>query len=329
MRAAASSRGPSGRAPSLSPLWSIEGVTGERFERELRAARTPVLMKGAAASWPAVSSWTPEAFGERFGALPVTPSVNLPDTEVPYLYRDRDFRRSMTMAEFIRRMSSGERCYLDQMDVASCRGLAAEYDFAAFGPEAVKVIALWIGAHTSSGLHYDWVDNLFVQVYGAKRVILAAPEEAVHLYPFPDNHTKSRIAPRDPDLRAFPRFRNARLFAGTVEPGDVLYIPRGWWHFLSAPGASISLTCWYGPPLTPGQELEAVLRLRDPLVWARIARDFVWHGVLARPYQSRLYSLPPSGLMLYELVRQQVQQQVQQRVRRRLRGLRRRARRPA
>jgi hypothetical protein len=263
-------------------------------------------MRGAAASWPAVSSWTPDLLGERFANLAVTPSVNLPDTEVPYQHRDRDFRRSMTMAEFVRRMHSGERCYLDQMNAAFCDGLGADYDFAAFEPEDVKVVALWMGAYTCSGLHYDWVDNLFAQVYGTKQVILAPPEDGPNLYPFPDNHTKSRVAPRHPDLRAFPRFRTARLFAGVVEPGDVLYIPKGWWHFFAAPASSISLTCWYGAPLAPGREIEALLRLRSPRIWARVVRDFMWHGVLARPHQNRLYGLPPSGLMLYELVRNHV-----------------------
>lgn len=299
---AASTKRPS-QAPAPSPLPSMQGFASERFEREFRSACRPVLMKGAAAAWPAVSSWTPEVLGARFADLAVTPSMDLPDTEVPYRYRERDFRRSMTMTEFVRRMRSGERCYLDQMSIAFCEGASSDYDFAAFGPEDVKVIALWMGAYTCSGLHYDWVDNLFAQVYGTKQVILAPPEEARHLYPFPDNHTKSQVAPRQPDLRAFPRFQHARLLTAVVEPGDVVYIPKGWWHFLGAPGASISLTCWYGSPLTPADELGSLLRQRDPRVVARILRDFVWHGVLARPYQNRLYSLPPTGQMLYELVR--------------------------
>lgn len=280
-------------------------ITSSRPELAQLAGDRPVMMRGAAAAWPAVRGWTPELFGARFAEHAVTPSVNLPDTEVPYRYRDRDYRQAMTMAELVRRMRAGERCYVDQMDVTELGGgLALDYDFAAFGPQAVKVIALWLGAHTSSGLHYDWVDNLFAQIHGTKRVVLAAPDQAPYLYPFADNHTKSQVAPLHPDLRTFPRFRRAALWSGLIEPGDVLYIPKGWWHFFSAPAASISLTCWYGAPLTPRQELAALVRLRSPRVWAGVARDFVWHGVLSRPYHTRLFSLPPSGLMLYDLVRQ-------------------------
>jgi lysine-specific demethylase 8 len=276
-------------------------------------ADRPLLLRGAAAAWPAVRTWTPDLFAARFASLPVTPSVNLPDTEVPYRYRDRDYRRAMSLGELVRRMRAGERCYVDQMDIAGYPGLEADFDFAAFGPRDIKVIALWLGALTSSGLHYDWVDNLFAQIHGTKQVVLAAPDQAPALYPFPDNHTKSQVAPLHPDLRAFPRFARAELFTGSVEPGDVLYIPKGWWHFFAAPGASISLTCWYGAPLTPRQELGALLRMRSPHVWAGVARDFVWHGLLSRPYQHRLFSLPPSGLMLYDLIRQAVTSHVRAR----------------
>jgi lysine-specific demethylase 8 len=166
------------------------------------------------------------------------------------------------------------------------------------------VVALWLGAQASSGPHYDWVDNLFAQVHGEKRVILCAPDEVPALYPFPDNHTKSQVAPLHPALRAFTRFVRAERYESTVGPGDVLFIPKGWWHFFSAPAESISLTCWFGALLTPRQELGALLRLRSPHVWAGVVRDFVWHGMLARPYRHRLFSLPPSGLTLYDLLRQ-------------------------
>ena len=61
-----------------------------------------------------------------------------------------------------------------------------------------------MGSNTRSGLHYDYVDNFFVQVHGRKDVVLAAPEEARNLHVFSDCHTKSRVAPKHPDLAKFP-----------------------------------------------------------------------------------------------------------------------------
>lgn len=279
-----------------------DGPVLERFVREYQNADRPILMRGVAAQWPAVSSWTPDYFAGEFADLPINPSVSLPDTEVPYLYRDHDFRQPMTVAEFVRRMKSGDRCYLDQMSLEFYDGLKQDCDFGMFEPSDVKVIALWIGALTRSGLHYDWVDNLFVQVHGTKRFILAAPEEIRNLYPFADSHTKSRVAPQHPDLTRFPRFRRVHQFEGTLAPGDAIYIPKGWWHYFAAPEVSISLNCWYGSSLSPGHELRNFLRMRSPWKWTRFVRDFLWHGVLRRPFDNRLYSLPPTGVLLYQLI---------------------------
>jgi lysine-specific demethylase 8 len=125
------------------------------------------------------------------------------------------------------------------------------------------------------------------------------------LYPFEDNPTKSRIDPEQPDVAAFPRVARATFFKGTLEAGDVLYIPRGWWHFLAAPGPSVSLNCWFGTPLTVGAQLKAVT-VANPLVWQTILLDFARYGLLGRPYPRRLLSAPPAGKVLYELVARQL-----------------------
>jgi len=38
-----------------------------------------------------------------------------------------------------------------------------------------------------------------------------------------------------------------------------------------------------------------------PSIWFALVRDFLWHGVLQRPVEYRLYCLPPTGKMAYEL----------------------------
>jgi len=133
-------------------------------------------------------------------------------------------------------------------------------------------------------------------------VILAAPQDARFLHTFPDSHTKSQVAPEHPDLRAHPRLRHATLLEGTLLPGDVLFIPKGWWHYLRSSERSISLTCWHGTPMSPQEDALALLSTAGVRMWARLGRDFVWNGLLRRPYRLRLYSLPPPGVLLYDLI---------------------------
>jgi lysine-specific demethylase 8 len=180
-------------------------------------------------------------------------------------------------------------------------GLEHDFDFASLSPPDVKAVILWMGASTRSGMHFDYVDNLFAQVHGTKLAILAAPEEARHLHLFPDSHTKSQVAPEHPDLDAHPRFAGATLAQGILGPGDVLFLPRAWWHYFASSASSISLACWHGDPLGPRYDLEVMLRMRSPKAWALLVRDFVSHGLLGRPHPNRLFSPPSTGQMLHHL----------------------------
>lgn len=298
----------SSTGPTRLRLPEVQGFEARVFEREYRATSRPVVLRGAAARWPATRTWSPAMFVERFGDVEITPSVNLPDTEVPYTARDVDHRQRMTVRDLVARMDAGDRCYIDQVVSGHYPGLDRDYDFESLGPSPILTVLVWIGSRTRSGLHYDYVDNFFAQVHGTKHAILAAPEDAPYLHVFSDAHTKSQVGPIAPDLEKHPRFRQATLLEARLEPGDVLYLPRGWWHYFASSERSISLSCWHGVPLGPTHDLEVMMSLREPGPWLRLARDFVWHGVLGRPYTQRLYSPPPTGVMVYELLASRLRQ---------------------
>lgn len=287
--------------PTRIPIPVLTSFDRETFDREYRIPGRPVVFKGAASSWPAVRDWSPEAFASRFGDLEIEPSINLPDTEVPYQFRDGDYRKKMTVRELVALMNAGNRCYVDQVSATRFVGAESDFAFDSLGPDDLKDVVFWMGSHTRSGLHYDYVDNFFAQIHGTKRVVLASPDQARFLHVFIDCHTKSSAAPLHPDLRRTPRLRRATLLDATLEPGDVLYLPKGWWHYFASSESSISLACWHGVPLTPAHDVKVMWSLRSPLAWLRLAWDFVWLGVLGRPYKRRLYSPPPTGRMVYEL----------------------------
>ena len=89
-------------------------------------------------------------------------------------------------------------------------------------------------------------------VDGAKTVVLHHPYDAKFLYPSGDRNAKSVFSMVDPRLdvetleKTFPDFAKARPVAVTVDKGDVLYIPMGWWHDVRGhPGRNISINFWY------------------------------------------------------------------------------------
>jgi hypothetical protein len=282
----------------------IPQVSGSDIAAALEAHRReqrPLLLKGAAADWPAVKQWSPAYLARIVGDVQVTPSVGLPDTEVPYNHRDKGFRKTMTVQEFVALMGTGDRCYIDQVSIRKMPGLERDFDFASLSPPDLKDVILWMGASTRSGMHYDYVDNLFAQVHGTKLAILAAPEEAGNLHLFPDSHTKSQVAPEHPDLKAHPRFARAHLMQATLEPGDVLFLPRAWWHYFASSPSSISLACWHGESLGPSYDLQVMMRMRSPKAWALLVRDFTAQALRRGPRETRLFSPPSTGEMLYHL----------------------------
>jgi hypothetical protein len=115
--------------------------------------------------------------------------------------------------------------------------------------KAASPLNLWVGpgGHMEC-LHYDPTDGTLVQLHGAKRVILFPPSQTANLYPYPFHvHLRhglklrswfSRVYPDRPDFQSFPRLREAlqHKYEFVLNPGEVLYIPAGWWHEVVALG---------------------------------------------------------------------------------------------
>ncbi|MCR2765030.1 cupin domain-containing protein [Microbacterium sp. zg.B48] len=82
--------------------------------------------------------------------------------------------------------------------------------------------------------HYDTHDVFVVQIAGAKRWTIHQP---VHRHPLPDQPWTDHSAAVAEQARTSPRIE------AVFEPGDVLYLPRGWIHSAVAQGGtSIHLT---------------------------------------------------------------------------------------
>ena len=105
----------------------------------------------------------------------------------------------------------------------------------------------WVGpAGTVTPLHCDYDDNIFAQVWGRKRIFLSPPHHDVFLYPSEANAILfgSPFDPEAPDFERFPLARQATMIECIVEPGDMLYVPAGWYHQVRALTFSLSSNRW-------------------------------------------------------------------------------------
>jgi ribosomal protein L16 Arg81 hydroxylase len=105
----------------------------------------------------------------------------------------------------------------------------------------------WIGpAGTVTPLHCDYDDNIFAQIWGSKRIFLAPPHHDAFLYPSEANAILfgSRFNPEAPDFDQFPLARQASMIECIVDPGELLYVPAGWYHQVRSLTFSLSSNRW-------------------------------------------------------------------------------------
>ncbi|KNE55000.1 hypothetical protein AMAG_00937 [Allomyces macrogynus ATCC 38327] len=107
----------------------------------------------------------------------------------------------------------------------------------------------WFGpAGTVSPLHHDGATrNLYAQVVGYKRFVLFPPEDAARLHPL--DGILGNSSPVDVlhgwDVDEDPGLREAKGVECVLGPGDLMYLPPQWWHFVHSLSYSMSVSFWW------------------------------------------------------------------------------------
>jgi hypothetical protein len=244
----------------------------------------------------------PELFADNYPDLQVKVTVDLPNTGVPYCIRGTNHIVQLPLASFVHMLKTGTPCYLNQLNVHPVWEAVRGVKLGELRLDEMRAVNLWMGRGTKSGLHFDFANNILIQAYGTKTAILVDPRYSASVYAFYDVPSKSQIDPEAPDLIKFPRFAHCTLLYALLRPGDLLYIPRGWWHFLRADDVSISLNCWYGQSMPQFSRLRQYLLSGGPMVGIECLRDFIFYGVLRNSYQQRLFSPPSLGVQCYRRI---------------------------
>lgn len=292
----------------VRPLPRIPTPTSADLRIEIDRRSGPMLFPGLADGWRARITWNPTDLAAAHGHKTVTALMDLPANGTLLTRDQHSYSQKLTFADFLDRMvttAPDRPCYLAYTRID---GLLppSDYHFDELLDESSGETdtRAWIGsAGTRSMLHSDLKDNLFCQIWGEKRVVLIPWEYSRSAYPFPNNIVNSRIDLANVDLVRFPRLRSAVLYAGTLKPGDVLFMPRGCWHDMRSSTPSISLNHWFGTPMTFLDYAGLLLKL-GPRHCIATAVDFVRYGLVGRREPTLfLFSPPSTGKRLYDGLR--------------------------
>lgn len=237
-------------SPEASAIPRVGNMRAEQFLRDHYATNRPIILSDAITDWPALHKWTPDYLRQTVGDLPVTVQGNRQSN--PRFERDKEVHRQrLPFSQFLDLIVSGSTndIYLTAFNSADNAGLMD-----LLGPDLGYIDELmdrntdrpfgmpWIGpAGTFTPLHHDLTNNLMVQLIGRKRILLAAPGETPRLYN--DEHVFSAVEDLENfDVEKFPLARDAAVQTVELQPGDVLFLPIGWWHQVEALDLSITLT---------------------------------------------------------------------------------------
>jgi len=231
------------------PVASRSRLCAADFRTEFYAQNLPVKLVDMLDHWPAMAKWSLDYLRDHYGNERVEVTASR-DGDPRYEINLEQHRRSMLFAEFIARIEAGtgNDVYL----VANNRffekpGMSALLDDLGDLPGYIKrddraaQTYLWLGpSGTVTPLHHDVMNVLFCQIRGRKRVLLIPPDETPWLYN--EVAVYSEVVLERADLRRFPLFGHVAPVEVIVNPGEILFIPVGWWHHVRSLDTSISVS---------------------------------------------------------------------------------------
>lgn len=219
-----------------SSIETISGVTPEEFKRQFLIPQKPVVIKGLADHYPAGKKWTIDYIRQICGSVMVDVFDNShsnkgsaftnPDLKMPF----RDYvttileNKPTTLRMFLFNMfKSKPELRKDFPCPEIFKGILGRIGYMFFGAKGIKV-----------RIHQDidMSNVLLTQFYGRKKVVLVSPEYSELLYKLPYN-TYSLIDLDHPDYEKYPGLNYIETQECVLEHGDALYIPSGFWHYIT------------------------------------------------------------------------------------------------
>jgi hypothetical protein len=224
-------------------------LSRQEFLDAYYTAGRPVIITGMMDDWPALSKWNLDYFSARFGERTVEVQVGR-DADAHYELRKEAHRETMLFGDYVERIRQVGRSndlYLTAYNESRNRAALAELwqDITPISEyldgEAATQGFLWVGpAGTITPLHHDLTNNCMSQVVGRKRVLLIPACEIADMYNH--EHCFTHVDARQIDLERYPAMRDVQMLSCVLNPGELLFLPVGCWHFVESLDVSVTLT---------------------------------------------------------------------------------------
>jgi hypothetical protein len=224
----------------------VQKPSKQEFLDEFYSQNKPCIIEGAINDWPALEKWkSADYLKEKCGDAIVEVQANR-NSDENYELNSQKLKKEMTFGEFVDIVESGVETndwYMTAnnsgRNVEALRPFWDDITYPEYLTNDPKEGFFWYGPKgIVTPIHHDLTNNFMAQVRGRKLVRIVAPYESAHVYN--DRHCFSPVNLLDIDYDKFPMMRDVKVIDVEIGPGDLFFLPVGWWHAVR--GLDISMT---------------------------------------------------------------------------------------
>lgn len=226
----------------LKPVTTVDSIDAETFRKEFYLPGVPVVIRNLSKDWQAYQKWNWTYFKELVGDQRVPLYNNVKSDAYTPINKADDYKTFGEYIDMISQGPAGWRIFLfnifDHAPQLTTDFTWPEHLMKGFVKKYPMLFTGGAGSITHMHFDIDLSHILHTQFAGRKRVLLFPYEEQHKLYRKPFEVLSmadfSRYYDQQsmPDYEKFPALKLAQGFDLTLEHGDTLFMPAGYWHHM-------------------------------------------------------------------------------------------------
>lgn len=226
----------------LTEVDIVNQISPEDFKKKYYLTKKPLIIRNLSKNWPAYEKWNWDYFKSLVGDKKVGLYNNIKSDAYTPINTADDYKTFGDYIDMIKTGPAAWRIFLFNI-FEHAPQLTKDFHWPdELMPGFVKRYPmLFVGGATSiTHMHFD-IDMshiLHTQFIGRKKVLLFPHQEQYKLYRKPFevlslvDFSHYHHMNGSPDYKSFPALKLAKGYDATLEHGDTLYMPAGYWHHM-------------------------------------------------------------------------------------------------
>lgn len=226
-----------------------ERISKEEFLEKYYSTNTPIILTDMIGDWPAMSLWTPEFLKTQYGDAEVQIQFGR-NSDPEYEINCNQHKLTILLRQYvdmIRHGGASNNYYMvannGNLERDDLKGLLEDIVFPDLLDSSDRAgrVFFWFGPEGSiTPLHHDPCNLMMAQIHGRKRWRMISPAHTPLIYN--DIGVFSKVDLEDPNYEKYPLFQQVNMIETVLHPGEVIFVPVGWWHQVKGLDISISLS---------------------------------------------------------------------------------------